>query len=77
MAITPISGSSWNDYIRVDGFTPKSADDALAYFNQVTDGFFAAMGTPMLAGRDFDARDRLGAQPVVIVNDNNGAYESA
>jgi predicted permease len=67
--ITPISGSSWNDFIRVDGFTPKSTDDALAYFNQVTDGFFAAMGTPMLAGRDFDARDRLGAVPVVIVNE--------
>jgi len=65
--ITPISGSSWNDFIRVDGFTPKSTDDALAYFNQVTDGFFAAMGTPLLAGRDFDARDRLGAVPVVIV----------
>jgi len=67
--ITPISGSSWNDYIRVDGYVPKSADDALAYFNEVTDGFFAAMGTPLLAGRDFDARDRLGAQPVVIVNE--------
>ena len=67
--ITPISGSSWNDYIRVDGFTPKGADDALAYFNQATDGFFAAMGTPLLAGRDFDARDRLGAQSVAIVNE--------
>ena len=67
--ITPISGSSWNDYIRVDGFTPKSTDDALAYFNQVTDGFFAAMGTPLLAGRDFDAGDRLGAPNVAIVNE--------
>jgi len=67
--ITPISGSSWNDFIRVDGFTPKSTDDALAYFNQVTDGFFTAMGTRLLAGRDFDARDRLGAPPVVIVNE--------
>ena len=67
--ITPISGSSWNDYISVAGFTRKSADDALVYFNQVTDGFFAAMGTPLLAGRDFDARDRLGAQPVAIVNE--------
>ncbi len=67
--ITPISGSAWNDYVRVDGFTRKSADDALVYFNQVTDGFFAAMGTPLLAGRDFDARDRLGGQPVAIVNE--------
>ena len=44
----------------VDGFTPKSDDDALVYFNEVTDGFFAAMGTPLLAGRDFDERDQAG-----------------
>ena len=67
--ITPISGSSWNEFVRVDGFTPKSVDDALIYFNQVSDGFFAAMRTTLLAGRDFDARDRLGGQAVAIVNE--------
>ena len=67
--MTPISGSSWNDFVRVDGYTPKRFEDALVYFNQVSDGFFAAMGTPLLAGRDFDARDRLGSQPVAIVNE--------
>ena len=67
--ITPISGSSWNDVIRVDGFVATSEDDAQSYFNEVTDGYFAAMGTPLLAGRDFDARDRPTSQPVAIVNE--------
>ena len=70
--LTPISGSAWNEFIKVDGYTPKSALDALVYFNQVTDGFFSAIGTPLVAGRDFDARDRLGSQPVAIVNETLG-----
>jgi predicted permease len=67
--ITPISGGGWNENIRVDGFTPASDDDALVWFNQVADGFFATLGTPLLAGRDFDVRDRPGSQPVAIVNE--------
>ena len=67
--ITPISGSSWNDVIHVDGFVRQSEDDAQSYFNEVTDGYFAAMGTPLLAGRDFDQRDRPTGPPVAIVNE--------
>src|SRR5207302_4032888 len=32
-------------------------------------GFFAAMQIPLLAGREFDERDRLGSPPVAIVNE--------
>jgi predicted permease len=66
---TPISGSAWNDVIRVDGFAAKSDDDATVMFNEVSDGYFATLGTALVAGRDFDARDRAGAQPVAIVNE--------
>jgi predicted permease len=31
-------------------------------------GFFTTMQTPLLAGREFDDRDRLGSAPVAIVN---------
>jgi predicted permease len=37
--------------------------------NAVTPGFFAAYGTALRAGRDFDPRDRAGAPNVVIVNE--------
>jgi predicted permease len=32
-------------------------------------GFFTTMGIPLLAGREFDERDRLGSPPVAIVNE--------
>ena len=65
---TPISGSYWNDEIHVEGFTPKSRDDALVWMYQVSPRFFETLGTPLTAGRDFDRRDTLGAPRVAIVN---------
>ena len=35
----------------------------------VTPGYFRPMGTRLLEGRDFDERDRLGAEMVVIINE--------
>ena len=67
--LTPISGSAWNGFIKVDGFVPNRERDNLVYFNRVTPGFFAAMGTPILGGRDFDERDGPSAQKVAIVNE--------
>jgi putative ABC transport system permease protein len=40
----------------------------LAVPQQVTPGYFSAIGTPMLAGRDFDTSDRNDATLVVIVS---------
>ena len=35
----------------------------------VSPGYFSTMGIPLIAGRDFTARDRIGAPHVAIVND--------
>jgi putative ABC transport system permease protein len=67
--ITPISGSEWNDVIQVTGFTPKTPNDALFWQYVVTDGYFGTMGTPVITGRDFDARDVLGSPRVAIVTE--------
>jgi predicted permease len=67
--ITPIEGGGWNDMIHVEGFQAKSEGDALVFFNQVTDQFFTTLGTSVLAGRDFDDRDRVGSPVVAIVNE--------
>lgn len=39
-----------------------------AGLRRVSSGYRALLGTPLLAGRDFDANDRRGAEPVAIVN---------
>jgi len=67
--ITPISGMAWNGHISVDDHVAKSSQDNAVWFNQVSDGFFGAMGTPLLAGRDFDERDRPTTQPVAIIHE--------
>jgi putative ABC transport system permease protein len=43
-------------------------DESRARFRTVTPGFFASLGIPLIAGRDFTDADRRGAEPVVIVS---------
>src|SRR5262249_28224636 len=43
-------------------------DDARAQFRTVSPGFFATLGIPLVAGRDFNEADRNGAEQVVIIN---------
>lgn len=52
-----------------EGYTPSAADDKpRAQFRIVSSGFFAALGVPLSAGRDFDDRDRKDSEPVVIIS---------
>jgi len=43
-------------------------EDPRAQFRVVSPSFFAALGVPIVAGRDFDDHDRRGGEPVVIVS---------
>lgn len=44
-------------------------DDPRARWRTISPGFFASLGVPIIAGRDFDARDRSDTEPVVIVSE--------
>ncbi len=46
----------------------RGEDDPRGQFRIVSPGFFAALGVPILAGRDFNDLDRTGGEPVVIVS---------
>ncbi|MCU1240440.1 MAG: hypothetical protein JWO71_1166, partial [Candidatus Acidoferrum typicum] len=43
-------------------------EDPRAQMRVVSPSFFAALGVPVVAGRDFDDNDRRGGEPVVIVS---------
>jgi putative ABC transport system permease protein len=45
-----------------------SSDDPRAMMRAVSPGFFAALGVPILAGRDFNAMDDANSEPVVMVS---------
>jgi predicted permease len=52
-----------------DGHVRASGEeDPRARFRTISPGFFAALGVPILAGRDFDESDRRGGESVVIVS---------
>lgn len=63
---TPVSNSGWDEMTRADAAGAVSKD---ANFNRVGPGYFRTMGTVLLAGRDFDARDSLSSPKVAIVNE--------
>ena len=66
---TPVSGGGWNTLVEADGFVAKSLRDAISWMNRVSPGYFEAMGTPFLAGRDFNSHDTLGSPIVGIVDE--------
>jgi predicted permease len=66
--VTPISGSTWNNRITVPGYDgPEEGRSAL--YNRVTPDYFRVLSTPILAGRDIAAGDRLGTPRVLLVNE--------
>src|SRR5258707_780993 len=51
-------------------------EDPRAQFRVVSPSFFAALGVPLVAGRDFDDNDRRGGEPVVIISQSAPARMS-
>ena len=65
---TPVDNNSWGATIRVDdaNATRREGDVSLT---EASDGYFATIGTRLLAGRDFAATDARVAGRVAIVNE--------
>jgi putative ABC transport system permease protein len=66
--ITPIEGGGWSQDISTDWSRGLTGDDVSAWLNAVSPGFFEALRTPLLAGRDFASGDTKTAPAVAIVN---------
>lgn len=67
-----LAGGSWNNPMTIQT-SQRVTTDRLVQLNAVTPGFFATLGTRIVAGRDFDERDSLpmseGGQRSAIVNE--------
>jgi putative ABC transport system permease protein len=63
--LVPFGGSSWNDNVLTEG---SDQDAGVAWLNYLGPGYFKTVGTPLLAGRDFEDRDTANSVKVAIVN---------
>ena len=53
----------------VDGHVQAPGEDSRAHSRSISPGFFAALGVPIIAGRDFNDLDGKTDDPVVIVSE--------
>jgi predicted permease len=55
--------------LQVEGFRSARLEDRTASFDQIGPGYFRVIGIPVLAGREFDERDTIGAPMAAVVNE--------
>jgi predicted permease len=61
--ITPLAQSRWNSGISVEGYVRPADEKPWIDMNAVGPSYFATMGIPLLAGRDFRAEDNPPTSP--------------
>jgi macrolide transport system ATP-binding/permease protein len=54
--------------IAIDGYVPPSDQQLTGDYSEVSPGYFATMGIPLVSGRDFTRADNESGAPVAIVN---------
>jgi len=66
----PIAGDNWRFSFAIDGRPiPPPNQRPRALFRVARPGYFAAMGTPLVRGRDLTVQDEAGAARVVLINE--------
>ncbi|PYL75712.1 MAG: permease, partial [Verrucomicrobia bacterium] len=59
--------------LEIEGYQPPRNEQVAADYNQVGEGYFATIGIPIIAGREFSRTDDENAPPVAIVNETMAA----
>jgi putative ABC transport system permease protein len=68
------TGNAWGMTVRVDGYQQKEDENLNPNVDGVGPGYFATMGVPLIAGREFTDRDIVGAPKVAIINETMARY---
>jgi predicted permease len=67
---TPLAGGrSWS-WATVPGYTPRPVEDNIVYKVETAPGYFRATGIPLLAGRDFEEKERVWPPHVTVVSES-------
>jgi predicted permease len=68
-SVVPMGGAPDGTVIRMPEHPPvNSAEQPYANYSFVSPGYFAAIGAPLLRGRDINSTDSLNTVPVTIIN---------
>ncbi len=59
--------------LEIEGYQPPRNEQVAADYNQVGEGYFSAIGIPIVTGREFARNDDENTPPVAIVNETMAA----
>jgi predicted permease len=68
-SLLPLQASYYNGTVSIVGRPPdRVGEEPFAELRGVSPGYFAALGIPVVSGRNFSDQDRSGTEPVAIAN---------
>jgi predicted permease len=72
--VRPFSYSVYSSApLEIEGYQPPRNEQVTADYNQVGEGYFSAIGIPIVKGREFTRNDDENAPPMAIVNETMAA----
>jgi ABC-type antimicrobial peptide transport system permease subunit len=71
---TPIAGGGVDLPASIEGYTPQPNEDNMVYVNNVSPNYLETLGTALLLGRDFTARDTQNTPKVALINETMAKY---
>ncbi|HTJ29109.1 MAG TPA: ABC transporter permease, partial [Acidobacteriaceae bacterium] len=65
----PISGGSWRESFKPEGYTPKPKESMSPILNRVTGHFFETVGITIVAGRGIGPQDTATSMKAIVINE--------
>jgi len=65
-----LQDNEWDNSVTIEGYAAKPGEDVDPHMNQVTPGYFGALGVHVLAGRGITAKDTANSPKVAVVNES-------
>ncbi|HET7221515.1 MAG TPA: ABC transporter permease [Vicinamibacterales bacterium] len=72
--IGAFTGNVWGMTVKVDGYQQKEDENMNPNVDGIGPDYFAALGVPLVAGREFTERDTAAAPKVAIINETMAKY---
>jgi putative ABC transport system permease protein len=66
----PLEDDGFSPLFEIEGRTLPEGEEARANFDIASEGFFKAMGIPLVKGRTFAPSDTRDAPPVIVINES-------